>query len=408
MSVKLRVSRAGDPRVREFVPNAIDANTPVAPGSALLKLDRIGLTTNSLTYIVNRELGFLDFFSDPADSEWGHNPVWGVATVVRANGVPGLEPGARLFGYMPVWSYFVLNLEPRADPKAEAGAAAPSDGLRIFRETSPHREAIAIGAFLYNTYLTVAPADAAAAAAADDSDARLVSDSTVACAGLCFARGPLRPAVLGPGATVVVACASSRTALGLAWSLRRSHGGGGDDGGVGTRVVGLTSAGRNRAFVEGTGLYPDGVLAYDEVGERLPAALGAGDGKVFLVDFSGRLDVLVEAQGAVPDARLAATFIGGNAAWERNAAVGAAGAAAGLRGEVGRLNTTAIYQAWVEEEGTYTVARERMAVWKRMEKEVFGGFETVRRKGTEGFEELWGMLLDGEARRPWVDLVCEF
>jgi hypothetical protein len=72
------------------------------------------------------------------------------------------------------------------------------------------------------------------------------------------------------GSTALLSSASSRTALGLAWLLKRS-------GRV--RVAGLTSP-RNRAFVASLGMYDD-VILYDEV------ATGPVETPVVFVDFAG-------------------------------------------------------------------------------------------------------------------------
>src|SRR3546814_168499 len=69
---------------------------------------------------------------------------------------------------------------------------------------------------------------------------------------------------------VILSSASSKTAFGLAWLLRRRGK---------TEVIGLTSAG-NRAFVEGLGCY-DRVLLYDDI-----AKLDATKPAVY-VDFAG-------------------------------------------------------------------------------------------------------------------------
>src|ERR1700754_4594915 len=79
------------------------AVSEVTPGTALLRVDRVGLTANNVTYAVLGEaFRYWEFFP-PADRgldpSWGLVPLWGFAEVA-ASAVAGVEPGQRVYGYL--------------------------------------------------------------------------------------------------------------------------------------------------------------------------------------------------------------------------------------------------------------------------------------------------------------------
>ena len=66
----------------------------IKPGQAVLALDRFGLTSNNVTYVLTgNAMGYWRYF--PADEGWGRMPVWGFAEVIEtaSNGLPA---GTRL------------------------------------------------------------------------------------------------------------------------------------------------------------------------------------------------------------------------------------------------------------------------------------------------------------------------
>ncbi|AKJ27338.1 DUF2855 family protein [Caldimonas brevitalea] len=74
---------------------------PLADGEAMLRIDRVALTTNNITYAAFGEaMQYWGFFPTGAEG-WGHMPVWGFAEVI-ASRVPGVEPGERFYGYFPI------------------------------------------------------------------------------------------------------------------------------------------------------------------------------------------------------------------------------------------------------------------------------------------------------------------
>src|SRR6266540_7027110 len=79
----------------------------LGPGQALLRVDSFGLTANNVTYAVFGEaMSYWGFF--PAPDGWGRVPMWGFAEVERSE-APGVEPGTRIYGYLPPSSHLVVR-----------------------------------------------------------------------------------------------------------------------------------------------------------------------------------------------------------------------------------------------------------------------------------------------------------
>jgi hypothetical protein len=220
------------------------------PGQALLRVDTFGLTANNVTYAVFGEsMNYWDFF--PTDEEgWGRVPMWGFAEVEQSE-AESVEPGTRLFGYLPPSSHLLVT-------PADASEAG-------FVDASPHRAGLPSA---YHRYL------------ASGSD-RFYRADTEAIQML------LRPlfftsfliddqlddeglATRGP---IAIASASSKTAIAAAFMLAQREG---------VELIGLTSP-RNTAFVEGLGVYGR-TVSYDaiETLERGPTSF---------VDIAGDADV---------------------------------------------------------------------------------------------------------------------
>jgi hypothetical protein len=221
------------------------------PGQALLRVDSFGLTANNVTYAVMGDLmSYWSFF--PAEEGWGRVPMWGFADVERSE-ADGLDPGARVYGYLPPSSHLVVT------PKGvdESG----------FTDRSPHRLELPS---TYQRY-TLTGADPFYRADTEEIQMLLrplfftsfLIDDQIDDEGLA-ARGP-----------VVISSASSKTAIGAAYLLAQREG---------VELVGLTSP-RSAEFVEGLGIY-DSTVTYDSIGslDRGPATFVdiAGDGGVRL------------------------------------------------------------------------------------------------------------------------------
>jgi hypothetical protein len=228
----------------------VDAEPPeLEPGQALLQVASFGLTSNNITYAMFGEaMSYWSFF--PAEDGWGRVPVWGFAEV-GASRHDALEAGARVYGYLPPSSEFVVD-------------AARVDG-RGFVDASPHRASLPPA---YNGYART-DADPIYDDAHEDEQmllrplfftSYLIDDFLDEC-DLFGAR------------TVVLSSASSKTASALAFLLSRRDG---------VEVVGLTSA-RSGDFAGGLGVY-DHVVAYEDISglplERAVYVDMAGDAAV--------------------------------------------------------------------------------------------------------------------------------
>jgi hypothetical protein len=232
-----------DTRIAESPP------APLAPGQIRLAVERFAITTNNITYAVAGDmLDYWGFF--PAEAPWGRVPAMGLSSVAES-AHPDIALGGRYFGFTSMSSDVVIDAEPH-------GTA--------FRDVGPHR---AKHSPAYTEFKDVA-------ADAMFRDDRV--DEYLLLGGM-FMTSFLADDYLGDhvvdgtdffGATqTLVTSASSKTSISLASCLlRRGH-----------HSVGLTSE-RNRAFVEGLGMY-DQVITYDEI-DQLDRTVPSG-----MVDMAG-------------------------------------------------------------------------------------------------------------------------
>lgn len=227
-----------------FTTEPLDA---LQPGDVLAKVDRFAFTANNITYAETGViLKYWEFY--PAPAGWGIVPVWGFADVVESRH-DAVKPGERLFGFWPMAIHAVLRPE-----RADAGAIL--DGTAHRRELPK----------TYNSYQRTS-GDPLYDPRHEDLQSLMrglfgtafLIDDFLAERSFFGARA------------VIIASASSKTALSLAHLLHRRSGN--------VQAIGLTSS-ANRAFVDSLGCY-DRVLTYDETAQ-LPAAQPA----VF-VDFAG-------------------------------------------------------------------------------------------------------------------------
>ena len=243
-------------------------------GEAVLAVSRFALTTNNVTYAVFGDaMSYWQFF--PADEGWGRVPVWGFADVV-ASEADGIAPGARVYGYLPMSTYVLVR------------PSAVADGS--FVDASGHRATLPP---VYNQYQAVHGAVAA------DEQLRALFQPLF---GTSFLLDDWLDEHGRFGAErVVIASASSKTALGLAYLLAQR-------GGV--EVVGLTST-ANADFVARVGYY-DLVAPYDAVG-----SLPRGPATVF-VDMGGGGNVLASVHHHLADSLTSSCLVGATH-WEETA-----------------------------------------------------------------------------------------
>ena len=211
-----------------------DAVPEIGDGEALLRVDRVGLTANNVTYaVLGESFRYWDFF--PTRPGWA-GPAVGFAEIL-ASAVTGVPAGGRVYGYLPPASHLVVR-PGRADDRG-------------FRDASPHRAQLPSP---YNAY---------ALTTGDKAYRRDQEDLLILYRPLFFTSFMLADQLEDNGLfgaeVVALSSASSKTAYGTAALLR----------GKALQVVGLTSA-DNVAFVESLGCY-DRVLPYEAVDQLSPA-----------------------------------------------------------------------------------------------------------------------------------------
>ena len=231
----------------------------LAPGEIEVRIDSFAMTANNVTYaalgkpigLFENGKGYWDFFS-PGGEGPGRLPVWGFATVTRS-AAEGVAEDEALYGYYPMASH--VRLTP--------GRVNPGG----FVDVAPHRAGMPS---VYDHYLRVAALGDYAEA---DRDWWPVF-RPLYLTGWLIADQFEDEKDYGAQA-VIVASASSKTAIGFAHAMRQRK--------DRPRLVGLTSP-RGRDFLADAGLYDELVL-YDDIATldpALPAAFVdiAGDGAV--------------------------------------------------------------------------------------------------------------------------------
>ena len=195
---------------------------PLAQGEALLKIARVALTTNNITYAAFGEaMQYWSFFPTDDDA-WGHMPAWGFADVV-ASTVSGVEVGERFYGYFPIASH--LSVVPERVT------------ARGFYDGAEHRRSLTSA---YNHYVRCSQ-DPGYAPEREDHQ-MIVRPLFIT--SFMLADFLQDNAYFG-ARQLVVSSASSKTAYGTAFCLQGERD---------IQLIALTSE-RNSAFVEGLGCY---------------------------------------------------------------------------------------------------------------------------------------------------------
>ncbi len=222
---------------------------PLADGEALLRISRLALTTNNITYAAFGEtphLRYWDFFPTGA-AQWFHMPAWGFAEVVTST-VEGLAEGERFYGYWPIATHVIMQ--------------PVRVGERGFYDGTPHRLELTSA---YNQYQRIST-DAAYRSESENYQMLLRPLFITSFMLADF----LQDNDYFGARQIVLSSASSKTAYGTAFCLQ-------DDRNV--KVAGLTST-SNKSFVESLGCYHS-VATYDDLSQLDPHE------PTLYVDFSG-------------------------------------------------------------------------------------------------------------------------
>lgn len=230
------------------------------PGQLVAEVTKFAFTANNITYArTGEQLGYWRFFAAP--DGWGVIPVWGIAKV-RHSRAPGIEPGERIYGYMPMASDVLLEV-------------GEMRGVR-FSDVSAPRASLAP---TYNEYVLI---DRDPDYRPAQEDAHLILRPLFALSFFCAHY--LQENALFGARRVIISSASSKAAMGLAFLLAR--------GDPGIEIVGLTSPG-HVAFVEANGRYAR-MLTYEAISSL------AEDTATIFVDIAGNDVALSAVHSALP------------------------------------------------------------------------------------------------------------
>lgn len=227
--------------------------TSLAEGQALLRIRRLAVTTNNITYAAfghTPHLRYWDYYP-VAEDGWGQMPAWGFAEVVEST-VDGVEPGERYYGFWPIATHVVM------DPVRVT--------QRGFYDGREHRLDLVSA---YNQYQRVTTD---AAYRPENEDFQMLLRPLFITSFMLA--DYLEDNDFFGARQVIISSASSKTAYGTVFCLQ---------GREELEVVGLTS-GSNKAFVDSLGCY-DRVIAYDAITDLDPSV------PTLYVDFSGNDDV---------------------------------------------------------------------------------------------------------------------
>jgi len=222
----------------------------LGPKDVVLKVDQAAITTNNITYAAFGDaMDYWQFFPTHLE-DWGHMPVWGFADVVHSE-LDGIDVGERIYGYFPLASHLVVQPVRISE--------------RGFYDGSEHRLGLTSA---YNQYTR--------STTEVDPGYRVDKEMYQSLVRPLFITSYMLADFLVDNNAfdahqLVVSSASSKTAYGTAYCLKKSN--------PELNLIALTSS-KNVAFVEGLGCY-DAVMSYDDYTDI------SADIPTTYVDFSG-------------------------------------------------------------------------------------------------------------------------
>ncbi|HYD63422.1 MAG TPA: DUF2855 family protein [Noviherbaspirillum sp.] len=250
--------------------DTIQLPLPLAEDEVVLKIDRVAITTNNITYAAFGDAMQYWGFFPTGELEWGHMPVWGFADVVMSN-AEGVEVGERFYGYFPIASHIRMN--------------AVRVSKRGFYDGSEHRLSLTSA---YNQY-TRCSNDSVYSKADENYQMLLRPLFITSFMGADF----LQDNGFFGASRIVVSSASSKTAYGTAFCLKGKYD---------AELIALTSA-RNRGFVQKLGCY-DRAVTYDDLVFISPKR------PTLYLDFSGDEDLRARVHYHFGDALVYDCFAG--------------------------------------------------------------------------------------------------
>ena len=229
----------------------------VSDGEILVKVDKLALTANSISYGLAGKSGlirYLDIF--PATEGLANLPCWGYADIV-ASKHPQIEAGTRIYGFFPIASHVIM---------------APGEASRNgFTDTKQCRTVVPA---FYNEY----------AFTKTEPGYAPEFEETIMMFRPLFGTSFLMQSYCEDhhfhGASrVIVTSASAKTAMGFGYLMKKNFGGK-------IKTIGLTSS-RNFDFVTQLDCF-DSVLSYDDIAQI------ASDPTTLIFDVAGNSQVVAE------------------------------------------------------------------------------------------------------------------
>ena len=334
----------------------------LADGEARLRIVRVALTANNITYAAFGDaMHYWDFFPT-GDTATGCLPVWGFGEAVESRH-EAVKVGERFYGYFPLADELIVQ-------PARANAGGFIDGAE-------HRRALHT---IYNHY----------ARCSADPGYRAEREAEQALLRPLFTTSFLIDDFLADNdafgaAQLLLSSASSKTAYGTAFCLARRRGQAGAP-----RVVGLTSQ-ANLGFTRTLGCY-DEVIAYDNL-----AALDRTTRAVY-VDFSGSASLRRAIHEGFGD-RLAYSCSVGGTHWDELAAKGASRELPGPKPTL--FFAPAQASKRIEQWGAAGLQQRLAEAWMAFMQPVTSAqppwLRVVEHHGPQAAEAVYRALLDGTA-----------
>lgn len=352
MSLDFLVDRGELARFRWAEPVRGRPTDRLAPGTALLGVERFAFTANNITYArCGEAFDYWRYF--PAPAGWGRIPVWGIARVLDGNG-GALDEGERIYGFLPMSTHLAVSPESTKSTGFVDGAK--------HRRTLPRT---------YNEYVRI---DRDPAYDPATADLHLVLRPLFSLS--FFLAEFLAEKEFFGGRRVVVSSASSKTALGLAFLLKHRA--------PAIEVVGLTSP-TNAPSTLRIGRY-DRVLRYDAI-----EALDRETPSVF-VDIAGDQRILAAVHRHLAASLTHSSGVG----FTRGAIPGAA--LPDLPGPAPEFFFTPSHiLARRESWGVDELRRRLAAAWTAFVAEISPRLEIVTSTGPAEIERVYGEVLAGRS-----------
>ena len=329
----------------------VEGSLPDAgPGDVALKVDRVGMTANNVTYAQTGDaLSYWQFF--PTADGWGRVPLWGFADVVHSD-VAGIDVGRRFYGYYPTSSHLVV----RPDRVSDYG----------FRDAAEHRATLPSA---YNAYVAT---DTDATYEVEHEDLHILYRPL-------FITSLMLDDFLADNdffgaATILMSSASSKTAYATAFCLQQRA--------KKPQIVGLTSTG-NVGFTSGLGCY-DEVVSYDDL-----LALPAED-PVLYADLAGSQDLRLRLHEQLGDQLVYDAIIGAAHGEGLNAGPSVTGAEPTLFFAPTQLIKRR------EDWGPGAIKKLYEDTWIEFVPQVQKWVDVTHEEGPEGLERAWLEVLSGK------------